>query len=249
MRKVLLLALCLVVAFAANAQKTSDKKKNDKTGMPVVQAHVVISSPVVNMPKLANAKDSASYAYGLVLGASVKRQMNTELNSDLIVQALNASIKNDATLFTTEQASAIYGDYNKMMQMKAGEAAEQFLEKNKKRPEVKTTASGLQYEVLKAGDPNNPMPLATDKVKVHYHGTLIDGVVFDSSVDRGKPAEFGLNQVIKGWTEGVQLMHVGDKFKFFLPYQLAYGERGSGQKIKPYAALVFEVELLEILAK
>ena len=108
-----------------------------------------------------------------------------------------------------------------------------------------TTASGLQYEVLTKGT-NTVNPKATDKVKVHYHGTLIDGTVFDSSVDRGQPAAFGLGQVIKGWTEGLQLMHVGDKFRFFIPYELAYGDRPAGQKIKPYSTLIFDVELLEI---
>ena len=121
---------------------------------------------------------------------------------------------------------------------------EKFLAQNAKREGVKTTASGLQYEVLEATIGQKPK--ATDSVKVHYEGTLIDGTVFDSSYKRGEPISFPLNGVIKGWTEGVQLMSVGSKFKFFIPYQLAYGESGAGASIPPYAALIFTVELLGI---
>ena len=120
-----------------------------------------------------------------------------------------------------------------------------FLEENGKKPGVVTLPSGLQYEVMVQG-PGGPKPVATDKVKTHYHGTTISGVVFDSSVQRGEPISFGLNQVIKGWTEGLQLMSIGDKFRFFIPSELAYGERGAGGVIQPYATLIFEVELLGI---
>ena len=127
---------------------------------------------------------------------------------------------------------------------KAKAAGEQFLAENAKRAGVKTTASGLQYEVLEATIGQKPK--ATDTVKVHYEGTLIDGTVFDSSYKRGESISFPLNGVIKGWTEGLQLMSVGSKYKFFIPYQLAYGERGAGASIPPYAALIFTVELLGI---
>lgn len=126
----------------------------------------------------------------------------------------------------------------------AKEEGERFLAENAKREGVKVTASGLQYEVLEST--LGQKPKATDTVKVHYEGTLIDGTVFDSSYKRGEPISFGLSQVIKGWTEGVQLMSVGSKYKFFIPYQLAYGERGAGGSIPPYAALIFTVELLGI---
>ena len=122
---------------------------------------------------------------------------------------------------------------------------DKFLAANKTKPGVKTTASGLQYSVVKEG--TGKKPTAESTVKVHYTGTLLDGTKFDSSVDRGEPAQFPLNGVIAGWTEGLQLMSVGSKYKFFIPYDLAYGERGAGADIKPYSALVFEVELLEIL--
>ena len=126
----------------------------------------------------------------------------------------------------------------------AKEAGEKFLAENAKREGVKTTASGLQYEVLETT--LGQKPKATDSVKVHYEGTLIDGTVFDSSYRRGEPISFPLNGVIKGWTEGLQLMSVGSKYKLFIPYQLAYGERGAGGSIPPYAALIFTVELLGI---
>lgn len=127
---------------------------------------------------------------------------------------------------------------------KAKEAGEKFLADNAKRPEVKTTASGLQYEVIE--QTLGQKPKATDKVRVHYEGTLIDGTVFDSSYKRGESITFGLNQVIKGWTEGLQLMSVGSKYKLYIPYELGYGAQGAGGSIPPYAALIFTVELLDI---
>jgi len=130
------------------------------------------------------------------------------------------------------------------MSAKAKEEGEKFLAENAKREGVKTTASGLQYEVLEAT--LGQKPKATDSVRVHYEGTLIDGTIFDSSYKRGESIAFPLNGVIKGWTEGLQLMSVGSKYKFFIPYQLAYGERGAGASIPPYAALIFTVELLGI---
>ena len=130
------------------------------------------------------------------------------------------------------------------MSAKAKEEGEKFLAENAKREGVKTTASGLQYEVLEATIGQKPK--ASDSVRVHYEGTLIDGTIFDSSYKRGESIAFPLNGVIKGWTEGLQLMSVGSKYKFFIPYQLAYGERGAGASIPPYAALIFTVELLGI---
>jgi FKBP-type peptidyl-prolyl cis-trans isomerase FklB len=154
--------------------------------------------------------------------------------------------------FTDQQMQDIFAELQQYIQeqKKSGVAVEiekgaKFLEENKKNPEVKETASGLQYMVLQEGKGEHPT--ATSKVTVHYTGKLLDGTVFDSSVDRGEPITFGLNQVIRGWTEGLQLMSIGSKYKFFIPYQLAYGERGAGASIPPYAALIFTVELLDIV--
>lgn len=198
---------------------------------------------------LTNARDSASCAYGIVLANSIKRQLNSDLNREVLIASLNATLNEESVNFTQEAATRIFSDYNRAMQSKAIEKTrtegQQFLEENKKRKEVVTTASGLQYEVLKRGS-GTVSPKETDKVEVHYHGTLTNGEVFDSSVERGQPTSFLLNQVIKGWTEGVQLMHVGDKFKFYVPADLAYGNQNKGPKIKAGSTLVFEVELLKI---
>ena len=147
-----------------------------------------------------------------------------------------------------QEAQQVLGMFFTELEAKVAGAAkaqgEAFLAENAKREGVKVTASGLQYEVLEATIGQKPK--ATDKVKVHYEGTLVDGTVFDSSYRRGEPITFGLNQVIKGWTEGLQLMSIGSKYKLFIPYQLGYGEQGAGASIPPYAALIFTVELLGI---
>ena len=143
----------------------------------------------------------------------------------------------EAEMKKAEENKIIYGDNI--------EKGENFLAENGKREGVVTTKSGLQYEIIKKG--NGATPTANDKVRVHYHGTLIDGTVFDSSIDRGEPAEFGVSQVIKGWTEALQLMPVGSKWKLYIPYDLAYGDREVSEEIKPYSTLIFEVELLDIV--
>jgi FKBP-type peptidyl-prolyl cis-trans isomerase len=235
MKKLTVLLAVACLAGSVQAQQKNPAKLDKKDMHPAME--------------LKNAVDSASYAYGVVLGHSLKRQMNVELNRDAVLHALLAVMNGDSVVFEAETANKIYGDYNRTMQAKAAERGkaegEKFLAENKKRKEVTTTASGLQYEVIQRGT-GAVMPKETDKVKVHYHGTNVDGSVFDSSVERGQPASFGLNQVIKGWTEGLQLMKVGDKFRFYIPSNLAYGERSPSPKIKPNAVLVFDVELLEI---
>jgi len=148
-----------------------------------------------------------------------------------------------------EEAQTVINDFFQTLQAKVGGEAQSegiaFLEENSKRTEVVTLASGLQYEILTEGA--GATPTASDKVKVHYHGTLIDGKVFDSSVNRGEPATFGVTQVISGWVEALQLMPVGSKWKLYIPSELAYGAQGAGQAIAPHTALVFEVELLDIV--
>ncbi|MCC7506466.1 MAG: FKBP-type peptidyl-prolyl cis-trans isomerase [Saprospiraceae bacterium] len=257
MKKILLLAILALIALSAQAQKNGDKKAKPaaKDGVITVEEAQAQKNgdkkakPAAPQISLKTGADSASYAYGIVLASSVRRQMSADLNTEALLAGLRAALADDSTLIKADDANRVFTDYNRQAQAKAGEASKvagkKFLEENKKRAGVVTTASGLQYEILKKGT-GTAHPAATDKVKVHYHGTNIDGSVFDSSVERGQPITFGLNQVIKGWTEGVQLMHVGDKFKFFIPSDLAYGERSPSPKIKPNSTLIFEVELLEI---
>ncbi|WP_228713653.1 FKBP-type peptidyl-prolyl cis-trans isomerase [Arundinibacter roseus] len=205
------------------------------------------SSP--SNPQLKTAIDSVAYSIGLSVGGSLKSQGLTDINTNLLMQGINDLLKGNPTPLTPEQANQTIGEYfQKQTTAKASEnqkKGEKFLEENKKRPGVVTTASGLQYEVVKMGE--GAKPADSSKVKTHYHGTLIDGTVFDSSVDRGQPVEFPVNGVIKGWQEALQLMPVGSKWKLYIPSNLAYGERAAGPAIGPNSALVFEVELLEIL--
>jgi FKBP-type peptidyl-prolyl cis-trans isomerase FklB len=192
--------------------------------------------------------DSLSYSIGVLFGNSLKQQGLSKISSKDLAEALDAVMNNQETKISKEQATQIYSKTMSEMTAKQGEGmkmeGEKFLAENKKRSGVITTASGLQYEVIKMGDGIKPGP--TSKVKTHYHGTLINGKVFDSSVERGEPISFPVNGVIAGWTEALQLMPVGSKFKLYIPYNLAYGERGAGADIKPYTALIFEVELLGI---
>lgn len=204
--------------------------------------------------KLETAADSASYAIGLQMGGNLKTNLEEapggdQLNVEILANAFIASAKGEETQMTAEQADGVVRSFFQKIAtdeaQKNLEEGNAFLEKNKAREGVVTTQSGLQYEIIKAG--TGPKPKETDQVKVHYHGTLIDGSVFDSSVERGEPATFPVNGVIPGWVEALQLMPVGSKWKVYLPSDIAYGERGSGGKIGPNTVLVFEVELLEIV--
>ena len=199
--------------------------------------------------------DQLSYALGLGIGHQLL-QMNAEgLNIDDFAQAIKDVMTGGELRMKEAEAQQMVQQFfaeQEALQQAAnaekGKAAkaegEQFLAGNAKKEGVKTTASGLQYQVLRNG--NGKQPKATDQVECHYEGTLIDGTKFDSSYDRGQTATFPLNQVIAGWTEGLQLMHEGAKYRFFIPYQLAYGERGAGASIPPYAALIFDVELVAV---
>jgi FKBP-type peptidyl-prolyl cis-trans isomerase FklB len=213
---------------------------------------VVISPNIVGQSKLNNQVDSVSYLIGQTIATNVMRDLS-EANKALVIQGLSDALNNQTPLCSDPGNAVLSAYFQKKSLEKAAaaekenlvfkEAGEVFLAENRKDKDVKVTASGLQYKVLIAGDGNKPV--ATSKVKVHYAGTLPTGETFDSSYDRGEPIEFGLNQVIPGWTEGLQLMSVGSKFKFFIPQELAYGANPQpGGIIKPYMALVFEVELL-----
>ena len=192
--------------------------------------------------------DKISYAIGLSMGQNLMGSGVTSLEYADLAAGIKDVLEKNQPQISYQEAQQVLGKFFSELEAKiAGEAkaaGEAFLAENAKREGVKVTESGLQYEVLEATIGQKPK--ATDKVRVHYEGTLIDGTVFDSSYKRGESITFGLNQVIKGWTEGLQLMSIGSKFKLYLPYQLAYGERGAGANIPPYAALIFTVELLGI---
>lgn len=199
---------------------------------------------------LESDQDKLSYGLGMIIGERVLKNYG-ELNYDLVLEAMKAQNEGTETTLTMEEAQNIMRDE----QMKAAEAksaaakaaGEKFLSDNAARDGVKVTDTGLQYEVVTAAD-DGAKPSIDDTVTVHYVGTLTNGQEFDSSIARGEPASFPLKGVIPGWTEGLQLMNVGSKFRFVIPSDLAYGERGAGQNIGPGETLVFEVELLEIQA-
>lgn len=192
--------------------------------------------------------DKISYALGLSMGQNLMGSGVEKLNYQDLAAGIEDVLTHQQPKITYQEAQQVLNSFFQELEEKISGAAkadgEKFLAENAKREGVKVTASGLQYEVL---EPSlGQKPKATDTVRVHYEGTLIDGTVFDSSYKRGESITFPLNGVIKGWTEGLQLMSVGSKYKFFIPYQLAYGEHGAGASIPPYAALIFTVELLGI---
>ena len=199
--------------------------------------------------------DKLSYALGIGIGSQLAGMGAKELNIDDFAQAIKDVISGSELKVDNAEAQTLVQNFFQEQEAKqqaaaaeagkvAKAAGEAFLAENGKKDGVVTLPSGLQYQVLKEGDGKKPS--ATDQVVCHYEGTLIDGTVFDSSYKRNQPATFGLNQVIPGWTEGVQLMQEGAKYRFFIPYKLAYGERGAGAQIPPFAALVFDVELIEV---
>jgi FKBP-type peptidyl-prolyl cis-trans isomerase FkpA len=205
--------------------------------------------------KLTTEKDKVSYMVGMDLSNNLQ-QIKGQIDPAIVAQALTDALSGGKTLLTQEEALQVRQSFVQKMQAEMAEKqtaaagknkaeGEAFLAANKSKPGVKTTASGLQYQVIKEGTGKKPGP--NDQVKVHYLGTLIDGTKFDSSYDRGQPAQFALNGVIPGWTEALQLMTVGSKYKLFIPSSLGYGEKGTPGPIGPNSALVFEVELLEIL--
>lgn len=192
--------------------------------------------------------DKISYALGLSLGNNLLSSGVNGLNITELAAGIQDVLDKKQPKISYQEAQEVINQYFEELQAKAFEKnvseGKAFLATNGTRPEVVTLKSGLQYEVLKEG--NGEVPKANNTVKVHYHGTLIDGTVFDSSVQRGEPAVFGVTQVISGWVEALQLMPVGSKWKLFIPSDLAYGAQGAGQHIGPHTTLVFEVELLDI---
>lgn len=198
--------------------------------------------------KLETDQDKLSYSLGMMIGGGILKSYDN-LDYNVMFEAIKTQHGGQETLLKQQEASKILSDYHtqnmKQRSEKAQSAGDKYLAENAKREGVTVTESGLQYEVMKAGDGSKPK--ATDTVSVHYVGTLLDGTEFDSSVKRGKPATFPLNRVIPGWTEGVQLMNKGSKYRFVIPSDLAYGARGAGSNIGPDETLIFEVELLDIV--
>lgn len=212
-------------------------------------AHIVYAEPKPPTPDLGSSLDSLSYALGMIDATFFKSQGVDTINYTLMNRGFEEVLKEKNTLLTSQEADMTVREQLQAFMRKKSQAAidegEKFLAENKKREGVKVTPSGLQYEVLQMG--TGPRPADTSTVKVHYDGFLVNGRKFDSSRDRGEPISFPLNQVIKGWTEGVQLMPVGSRFKFYIPYTLGYGEQGAGGSIPGGAALIFDVELLDIV--
>ncbi|MES2506228.1 MAG: FKBP-type peptidyl-prolyl cis-trans isomerase [Verrucomicrobiota bacterium] len=246
-----LVCATLAVASSLSAQ-TESTKPAEKAAKPAGETAA---------PAASASMDKVSYFIGSQIGGNIAnnfKQQGVEIDLDSFLGAVRDQFEGKPSKYKPEELEAAMKEFEKVMQgkqaevqakqaAKAGEikaAGAKFLAENGKKEGVKTTASGLQYEVLKKGDGAKPVP--TDKVNVHYHGTLLNGKVFDSSVDRGEPITFGVQEVIKGWTEGLQLMSVGSKFKFYIPSDLAYGDNGAGADIGPGETLVFEVELLKI---
>lgn len=193
--------------------------------------------------------DKISYALGLSIGNNFLSSGIKKLDVATFAKAVEEVLNNKELTMSYDEAKVVINEYFTKLQeerldinLKAGQ---EFLEINKKREGVTTLPSGLQYEVITKGEGKTPQ--SSDQVKVHYHGMLIDGTVFDSSVQRGTPATFGVTQVISGWVEALQLMPVGSKWKLFIPSELAYGQSGAGQSIEPNSTLIFEVELLDIV--
>ncbi len=220
---------------------------------------VMIASSGVSAadPILTSDDDKLSYSLGMLIGDRILKQYSEDIDYFILLEGMRAQHQGKATVMpmeeahmvmqaSEEKAAAAMAEKAKEESAKAIALGQAYMLTNKSVEGVQTTESGIQYQVLTAAE--GAKPKATDKVKVHYKGTTIDGTTFDSSYDRGEPAEFGLNQVIPGWTEGVQLMNVGSKYKFVIPSSLAYGDQGAGASIGPGETLIFEVELLEILS-
>jgi FKBP-type peptidyl-prolyl cis-trans isomerase len=238
------------LAFAADAKKDAQTKA---TPIPVAST-TPTPNPDEPIGPLKTRKDKVSYAIGLDIGTTMKRQL-IDVDTSLMSKGVQDGLSGAKPILNEEQVREVMSTFQKDMMARQAAARKEegeknaaegkkFLEENKKKPGVKVTSSGLQYKVIAEGQGTSPKE--TDTVEVNYRGTLIDGKEFDSSYKRGKPATFPVNRVIKGWTEGLQLMKPGAKYKFYIPADLAYGERGAGGEIGPNSTLIFDVELLAV---
>jgi FKBP-type peptidyl-prolyl cis-trans isomerase FkpA len=232
-KTVFAILLATAALFACNA--------GGKTEKEAVQPEAALDTG-------SNADENTSYAFGMALGSDLK-QTGMQFNYDAFTQGFKESIEGKETRISMEEAMQIIQTAFMSAMVKQAEENKaketQFLEENGKKNGIQTTPSGLQYEVISQGE--GVKPGADDTVSVHYEGTLIDGTVFDSSYERGEPAQFPLGGVIPGWTEGIQLMNVGSTYRLFIPSALAYGEQGAGASVPPNSALIFKVELLSIV--
>jgi FKBP-type peptidyl-prolyl cis-trans isomerase FklB len=218
--------------------------------MKLIYVLLIASITSMSVQAQKSTLDSVSYALGILVAKNLKAGGFDKLNTAEFARGIDESLGNTCKM-TDDQATQVYGRYTKELaerkKVENDGIGLKFLAENKKKKGVTTTTSGLQYEVIKEG--TGPKPALTDEVTTHYHGTLISGKVFDSSVDRKEPASFPLNGVIKGWQEGLQLMNTGSKYRFYVPSELAYGDRGAGADIGPGTTLIFEVELISIKGK
>ncbi|MBR4065773.1 MAG: FKBP-type peptidyl-prolyl cis-trans isomerase [Bacteroidaceae bacterium] len=193
--------------------------------------------------------DKFSYGLGMGIGQNLLSMGVKEMSIEDFVKGIKDILSGNNTEMTHAEAQKVVNEHFRKLSEEAyaanKAAGEKFLAENAKKQGIVTLPSGLQYEVIKEG--NGKKPSATDRVQCHYEGTLIDGTVFDSSIKRGEPAIFGVNQVIRGWVEALQLMNEGAKWRLYIPYNMAYGENGAGEMIPPYSALVFDVELIKVL--
>lgn len=237
-----------LILFASGLISVQSFAQTKPAATKPVQTKPAVAKPAVNTPLLKSQLDSASYAFGSSIANDLKMRGVTALNYSMVSKAMNDVFSAGNVILSPEKSQEVIYGFLTVLERKKFEGvineANQFLSENKKKAGVITLPSGLQYEILTAG--TGPKPVATDEVTVHYKGTLTNGKQFDSSYDRGEPTSFVLNQVIPGWTEGLQQMPTGSKYRFFIPYNLGYGERGAGQDIPPYSTLIFEVELVKI---
>ena len=239
-----IIALLLFFSSTSFAQSTKELLKE----LEALKAKITTIEEA-NKINLEDPKQKLSYSLGVSIGTNLKSQIGNII--PIAFKKALEDVEKGETLLTPDQCNEyLRTEFTKLQEEKSTAMKEEgvkFLAENAKKEGVKTLESGLQYEVITPG--TGAKPSASDNVTVHYTGYLIDGTIFDSSVERGEPATFGVGQVIRGWTEGLQLMSVGSKWKLYLPYDLAYGERGAGGDIPPYSTLIFEVELLGIEGK
>jgi FKBP-type peptidyl-prolyl cis-trans isomerase FklB len=242
------LSIVFLTILSLNISAQTKKPMPKKVATKATTAKPAPGKPSMGPISLKTDNDSLSYAIGVNIGQSLKQQGLDGIDLNLMKEAMNDVLKGNPTVISAEQCMpVIMASMKKVQEKKFAPVKSEgvaFLAANKKKDSVVVLPSGMQYKVLVKG--TGEIPKATDKVNVHYHGTLINGTVFDSSVNRGTPATFGVTQVIAGWVEALQLMPVGSKWKLFIPSDLAYGERGAGENIPPFSTLIFDVELLSI---